>query len=216
MSEKVIKDAVEAFNKADSRALGKLFGGKLGKGLENAMTDNRGAFPDLAYKIEHIVAEGDTVHFTYVAKGTNKGKYRGEKATNKTASWGGSGTAYVKDGKIVGLQTRDDRVSQAIQLGRKLGGAAQPTLTGNWQGAAQGITVTLQLVQSGNNVTGSATAFGSTFPVTGTVNYPNVSLSGTMNGLAISFTGAYNPPPNAIPGTLTALGSSIQVTINRQ
>lgn len=215
MSEKVIREAIDAFNKGDSAALGKLFGGDLGKGVGQAVKATREAFPDLKYEIEHIVAHGDEVHFTYVAKGTNKGMFYGQKGTNKTAAWRGSGVANVQNGKISGLLVNEDAIARAIQLGHRLF-AAQPSLTGNWQGSSQGIAVSLQLVQTGTSVSGNAQAFGSSFPVTGSVNYPNVSLAGNMNGVQVTFGGAYNPPPNTITGTLTALGSSLAVTITRQ
>ncbi|HEX6086964.1 MAG TPA: nuclear transport factor 2 family protein [Thermoanaerobaculia bacterium] len=208
MSEKVIREAIQAFNKGDGGALGKMFGGGLGKNAAKATDAVRKDLGDLTYDLEHVHAEGDQVHFSYTAKGSAGG--------GKAATWTGSGVATVKDGKIVGLQTYEDAIRRDIQLGRLKGRlTANPSMTGNWSGSAQGITVTLQLVQSGNNVTGTANAFGATFPVTGTNNYPTVNLAGNMNGVQVTFSGSF-ASPNSIPGTLTALGSSIQVTINRQ
>jgi predicted ester cyclase len=218
MSEKVIKDALDAFNKGDAASLGKLFGGGLGKGVAASVKSNRTAFPDLAYKIERVAADGDQVHFSYVAKGTHKGKLGGQAATNKSASWTGSGVASVQNGKIVGLQIYEDTIGRALQLGLKLGSAALPSLTGTWKGSSQGIDVTLILVQTGNSVTGTASAFGSTFPVTGSVSFPNVALQGSLNGLAVTYNGAYNPPPNTIIGTLVVqgVGTIPNLAITRQ
>jgi len=125
----------------------------------------------------------------------------------------GSGVATIENGKISSLYHHEDYIANLID-----GGGTLPSLTGNWSGSSSGITVNLTLTQNGNNVTGTATAFGSTFPVTGTVNYPNVVLNGSLNGLAVNFTGAYNPPPNTIPGTLTVAGfpPPLSVTLTRQ
>lgn len=148
------------------------------------------------YEILHATADGPRVSFAYLVKqGRESQAY-------------GTGVAYVEGGKITSLQRSTNYVTQ-------VGGA--PSLTGNWSGSAQGITVVLVLTQNADNsVTGTATAFGSTFPVTGNVSYPSVSLKGDMNGVEVSFQGKYDPPPNTIPGTLTALGSSLPVTMTRQ
>jgi len=204
----IVQNAVEAFNKGNADALGGLFSRELQKGATSSIKSVRADAADLHYKIQHIKAEGDNVAFSYVVTGTFKGK---------AASWSGSGMATVVNGKITALQNTEDVISKSIQLGGKLGGILlQPSLTGKWSGSAQGITVTLTLVQSGSTVSGTAVAFGATFPVAGTVNFPNVSLHGSMNGVAVNFSGAYNPQPNTIPGTLTAMGSSMAVTLNRQ
>jgi hypothetical protein len=195
----VVQNAVDAYNKGNGDALGKHFGSALSKGASGSVKGGGGA----QYTILHISESGPHVAFSYAAKATVGGK---------PAQWHGSGVATVDNGKITNLYHQED------PLGKYLagGGAAVPSLTGTWVGSAQGITVTLNLTQTGNNVTGTANAFGATFPVTGTVNYPQVNLQGNMNGVAVTFTGTYNPPPNTIPGTLTAMGSSIQVTLNRQ
>ena len=141
--------------------------------------------------------------FAYTVSGTFKGK---------AVHWPGSGVATIVDGKIARLQHAEDLISKGLQLGVVL----NASMTGNWAGAAQGISVTLSLTQSGNNVSGTAKAFGATFNVTGSADYPSVSLQGSMNGVQVTFNGAFNPAPNAVPGTLTAMGSSLPVTLNRQ
>jgi hypothetical protein len=202
-SAAVIKEAVEAFNKGNAEGLGGLFATRLQKGAAASVKTARTAASDLQYKIDHIQADGDHVAFSYTVSGTFRGK---------AARWTGSGTATVVNGKITALNHVEDLIGKGIQIGIKL----NPTMTGNWAGSAQGVNVTLALSQSGNNVSGTASAFGATFPVSGTNNYPNVALHGNMNGVQVNFAGAFNPPPNTIPGTLTAMGSSLQVTITRQ
>ncbi len=199
----VIKNAVEAFNKGNGDALGGHFAHNLQKGASASVKSARTLAADLQYHIEQIQADGPNVSFAYSVTGTFHGK---------AARWPGSGVATVVNGKITALYHREDLISKAIQIRIAL----NPLLTGNWSGSAQGITVTLSLTQSGNNVTGTANAFGASFQVTGTVDYPTVSLQGNMNGVLVTFSGAYNPPPNTIPGTLTAMGSSLPVTLKRQ
>jgi hypothetical protein len=190
----VIKNAVDAYNKGNAEGVSNHFASALQAGISGSVQK------DVQYTINHIKADGPHVLFAYTAKG-------------KSAEWNGSGVATVENGKIVALHHIEDVISKVIQMG-----GALPSLTGNWAGSSSGINVTLNLTQTGNNVTGTASAFGSTFPVTGTVNYPNVVLNGSLNGLAVNFTGAYNPPPNAIPGTLTITGfpPPLTVTLNRQ
>jgi hypothetical protein len=190
----VIKNAVDAYNKGNAEGVGSHFGGALQKGVAGTVQK------DVQYTLNHVKADGAQVLFSYTAKG-------------KSGEWHGSGVATVENGKIVGLHHVEDVIGKAI-----LGGTGLPSLTGNWSGSSSGITVTLSLTQNGNNVTGTATAFGATFPVTGTANYPNVVLNGSLNGLPVNFTGAYNPPPNTIPGTLTVTGfpPPLSVTLVRQ
>jgi len=199
----VIQNAVEAFNKSKGDALGGLFAQNFQKGAIASIKGARSDVPDLQYKIEHIKADGDTVSFAYTVTGTFKGK---------AVHWPGSGVATVVDGKIARLQHAEDLISKGIQIGVIL----SASMTGNWAGAAQGISVTLALTQTGNNITGTAKAFGASFPVTGTADYPSVSLHGNMNGVQVNFNGDFKPAPNAVAGTLTAMGSSIPVTLNRQ
>jgi hypothetical protein len=92
-----------------------------------------------------------------------------------------------------------------------------PSMTGSWSGGSGGTNVTLQLTQTGNNVSGTGTLQGTpgSFPLNGTNNFPNVALQGTVFGLPVTFSGAF-ASPNSIPGTLTIQGFPPEsVALNR-
>jgi|GEM_PF-5197651 len=210
----VLQHAVDAINKKGQVA--SFFGGDFARHAEGNAKGIQTAFPDLEYKIDHVHAEGDHVTFAYTATGTNKGALGPHKATGKKATWQGSGTATISGGKITAVHLTEDFRRAALQLG--IIHLLNPSMTGKWSGSAQGITVTMNLVQTGNNVIGTATAtgFSAPFPVSGTNNYPNVSLNGNVGGLGVNFTGTFSNP-NTIPGKLTVQDfPPIQVTITRQ
>ncbi len=209
----VQKGLEETLNKGDANSIAKYFSADLQETLGQAIKENRTGFPDLHYKIDHIVSSGDMVVFSYTASGTHKGPFEGKQPTGKAAQWGGSVVATVRDGKIVHLDVDEDHIRRDLQLGV----VTSPSMTGTWVGNSSGMTVTLNLTQTGNNVTGNVTitGFSGQYPVTGTNNYPAVSLNASPAGLPATFVGKFSGP-NSVPGTLTMMGSNLPVTINRQ
>lgn len=214
-TEIVQKCLEETFNKGDVSSVAKFFSPDLQEAVSQAVKENRAGFPDLRYKVDHIASAGNQVVFTYTATGTNKGEFEGARATGKTAEWQGSVVATVQGGKIVHIDVDEDHLRRDLQLGAALD--LTPTMTGTWVGSSSGITVTLHLVQSGNNVTGDVTitGFSKPYPVTGTNNYPNVTLNASPEGIPAQFVGKFSGP-DSVPGVLTMMGSSLDVTINRQ
>jgi predicted ester cyclase len=205
----------EIFNKGDATNAANFFAGELQHTVAQGVKENKAIFPDLQYNINQISAEGDTVAFTYAAKGTQKAALEGLAASGKTAQWTGSALATVADGKIVHIYVQEDQIAKLAALGHL---HIAVSMTGKWVGSASGITVSLNLTQSGVNVTGSCTitGFTGTFAVTGSNHYPNVSLTSNLgNGLVAVFNGAFTGA-NAVHGKLTIMGSSMDVTINRQ
>jgi predicted ester cyclase len=206
----ILKSALDAANGGHADQFARVFHGDQVSHIGDSLKGIRAAFPDVHYTLDHVQSEGDTVTFTYTVKGTNSGTLGALRATNKAAQWQGWGTATIKDGAIVNIQTHEDLVRAALQLG------INPSMSGSWAGSSGGTQVTLQLTQSGTAVSGTATLVGvATFPVNGTNNYPNVQLSGNAFGLAVTFAGKFNGP-NSVPGTLTVQGFPPEpTTINR-
>src|SRR3989338_1081073 len=56
------------------------------------------AFPDLSFEWKAFVTEGDKVAVHWIATGTQKGLFLGEKATHKKISWPGIAIYQVKEG----------------------------------------------------------------------------------------------------------------------
>jgi C-1 hydroxylase len=76
-----------------------------------------GAFPDLRFEIDDIVAEGDRVSTRMTAYATNAGSYMGAPATGKAVSCNVFGIARLADGKIVEHWGVTDELHLIEQLG---------------------------------------------------------------------------------------------------
>jgi predicted ester cyclase len=153
------------------------------------------AFPDLHYTLDSIEGSGRLVAARYTATGTHTADFKGLPPTGRVVSWQGSFLALVNQGLIVDFKVREDPLSRALQLG-VLPVAPALSVTGTWRGLSPdgSIEVILNLVQSGQNVTGSATysSMGQqlgTTSVTGTSSYPDLNLQGQVDTSTYSFTG---------------------------
>ena len=87
------------------------------EGVRRHIATLRGAFPDIKFEIDDMVAEGDKVVIRWTANVTHTGDYFGIPPTGKTATITGMNTWQVVDGKAVeGWVNRDD-----VGLMRQLG-----------------------------------------------------------------------------------------------
>jgi steroid delta-isomerase-like uncharacterized protein len=87
------------------------------EGVRRHIATLRGAFPDINFQIEDMVAEGDKVVIRWTANVTHTGDYFGIPPTGKSATITGMNTWQVVDGKAVeGWVNRDD-----VGLMRQLG-----------------------------------------------------------------------------------------------
>lgn len=87
------------------------------EGVRRHISTLRGAFPDITFHIEDMVASGDKIVIRWTANVTHTGDYFGIPATGKSAVISGMNTWQVRDGKAVeGWVNRDD-VGLAQQLG---------------------------------------------------------------------------------------------------
>jgi predicted ester cyclase len=78
----------------------------------------RAAFPDLTYKIEDTLAEGDHVVQRLTGNATMKGSFLGMPATGKHAAWGEIHIVRVgAGGKFVEHWANVDQISMFMQLG---------------------------------------------------------------------------------------------------
>lgn len=75
------------------------------------------AFPDIEWKVEELIGEGDKVVLRQEWKGTHSAQFGNFAATGKTISNNGLAIYEFKDGKIVSTQIMTDRLGFLQQLG---------------------------------------------------------------------------------------------------
>lgn len=75
------------------------------------------AFPDLTYKIEDTIGEGDLVAQRVTASGTMKGEFNGMKPSGKRATWSEMHILRFANGKIVEHWANVDQMGMLAQLG---------------------------------------------------------------------------------------------------
>lgn len=77
----------------------------------------RTAFPDLLFKVEDEMADGDIVVDRWSATGTSKGPFNGNPPTGKTFEIEGIGWYRLKDGKFVENRVNEDTLGLLTQIG---------------------------------------------------------------------------------------------------
>lgn len=70
------------------------------EGFKEQTRGYRSVFPDLQFKIESLIQEGDEVVVRWTAQGTHSGSLVGESPTGKHVTTSGFGSWRVRDGKI--------------------------------------------------------------------------------------------------------------------
>ena len=75
------------------------------------------AFPDLHFKIEDILAEGDKVAYRLTVNGTHKGEFQGIRPTDKKVSFSSTGISNIVDGKVAEDWVDADIMGLMQQLG---------------------------------------------------------------------------------------------------
>jgi steroid delta-isomerase-like uncharacterized protein len=79
------------------------------QGVRAHLESLRGAFPDLIFEIDEMVAEGEDIVVRWTARGTNSGDYFGMPPTGKAIEITGMNTWTTRDGKAIeGWVNRDD------------------------------------------------------------------------------------------------------------
>lgn len=77
----------------------------------------RGAFPDMIFTIEQMVAEDDKVAILLVGRGTHEGELHGMPPSGKRVTIGGTAIHRIEGNKIVETYQVVDRLSLREQIG---------------------------------------------------------------------------------------------------
>ena len=75
------------------------------------------AFPDLKYKMEDTIAEGDYVVQRLMGSGTMKGAFQGMPPSNKSAKWEEIHIVRMANGKVVEHWANVDQLKMLTDLG---------------------------------------------------------------------------------------------------
>lgn len=92
------------------------------EGFKEYVKSIRGAFPDIEFAIEHLIAEGDTVVFRWSARGSHQGVFLGVAPTGRRVTITGINIARLSGGKI----TEQWSNWNALGLLQQLGGESRP------------------------------------------------------------------------------------------
>ena len=87
------------------------------EGLKQIASLYRSAMPDLHFKLDHELADGDYVVHRITATGTQRGDLPGIPATGKRATVTGVITTRFKDGKVAEGWSLFDQLGMLQQLG---------------------------------------------------------------------------------------------------
>ena len=87
------------------------------EGLKAAVLLFRTAFPDLTYRVELPLAEGDLVSSRFTASGTQLGPFRGIAPTGRRITYTGIDINRIVNGRIVASWVNYDALSLLEQLG---------------------------------------------------------------------------------------------------
>jgi steroid delta-isomerase-like uncharacterized protein len=68
----------------------------------------KGAFPDLMFAYQHLIAEGEYVVLHWIASGTHQGEYLGHPATGRRVAFSGNTIFRVVNGKLTDRWTYQD------------------------------------------------------------------------------------------------------------
>ena len=87
------------------------------EGTKQFFTGFRAAFPDLSFKVEDTIAEGDYVVQRVMGTGTMKGAFQGMPASGKSAKWEEIHIVRFANGKVVEHWANVDQLGMLTQLG---------------------------------------------------------------------------------------------------
>ncbi len=87
------------------------------EGFKQFVSMYRIAFPDLQFRIEDQIAEGDKIVTRWIATGTHKGELMGISPTSVQVTVTGIGIARTDGGKIVEFWDNYDALGMLQQLG---------------------------------------------------------------------------------------------------
>jgi steroid delta-isomerase-like uncharacterized protein len=86
----------------------------------------RGAFPDLTWEVDFVLADGDFVAGRWTATGTHLSQWAGVEPTGRTMRFSGINVFRFSDGKVVEIWNHRDALGLMQQLGAPVyAGAAE-------------------------------------------------------------------------------------------
>ena len=120
-----VQKLFETFNQGDLDLLDELVspdyigpqGDKGPGGFRAVVLGLRGAFPDIHYTIDDVVADGDRVAVRWHWTGTHQAPFRAFPPTGKAVSNPGLGIFRLEGGKIVAATLETDRLGFLQQVG---------------------------------------------------------------------------------------------------
>ncbi len=77
-----------------------------------------GAFSELTFTVEDMVAEGDEVAVRVMVRGRHAGVYQGIQPTRRQVEFGGISIQRIVDGKVAEEWQTNDQLGLLRQLGR--------------------------------------------------------------------------------------------------
>jgi steroid delta-isomerase-like uncharacterized protein len=96
------------------------------EGQKQIAADFRGAFPDLRFEVEMIVAEDELVAARWTASGTHGGRWGTLEPTGRRATFSGVNIFRFENGKVVELWNHRDDLGLMEQLGAPIYAGAKP------------------------------------------------------------------------------------------
>src|SRR5258705_13618263 len=87
------------------------------EGIKQLVTSFRAAYPDLAFTVEDLIADGDKVASRWTARGTNTGAFMGMPPTGKQVTISGILITRVAGGTMVESWVNFDALGMMQQLG---------------------------------------------------------------------------------------------------
>jgi SnoaL-like polyketide cyclase len=114
---------LEIFGEGKLGLVSELYAAELAPKVEQLVTDVRAAFPDLAIRIDYLLAEDNRVACRWRAMGTHGGWFLSVPATGARIRWTGvSIYTFGDDGKVVDMAGNWDVYGIVTQLRQALAG----------------------------------------------------------------------------------------------
>jgi predicted ester cyclase len=87
------------------------------EGYKQTIAMARGAFPDMRFTVEDVIAEADKVAVRWSGRSSHKGEYMGVAPTGKQVTMTGISILHIAGGKIAKEWAEMDNLGMMQQLG---------------------------------------------------------------------------------------------------
>jgi C-1 hydroxylase len=93
-------------------------GGERGiAGVRSILDQVRTAFPDMTYRVDDVLVDGDKLAVRLTVEATHTGEFFGHQPTGRHASWTETRVVRIRDGKTVEHWANIDSLGMMRQLG---------------------------------------------------------------------------------------------------